>query len=266
MRTSRIKTKLARHEPTLAVQLHLVDPSVYELASLMGFDGLWMDMEHLGYSLETAQHLMRAARVGAADIIARPAKGEFMRMGRMLEAGAQGIMYPRCDGPEEAAEVVRWAKFAPLGRRGCDGAGADAPYCSLPLADYVRQANEETFVIIQLEERHALERADEIARVEGVDVLMLGPADLSITAGVPGEFSHPIVRDATRRVAEAAKRAGKHWGQPVFSTGHAQELLELGARFLLFGADIVMVKTGLEAIQRDFGSLGVRFDNRLLPR
>ena len=84
----------------------------------MGFDGIWMDMEHHGYSVETATTLMRAARVGTADIMARPAKGEFMRMGRMLEAGAQGIMYPRCDDAAEARQVVTWSKFAPLGRRG----------------------------------------------------------------------------------------------------------------------------------------------------
>ncbi len=112
MRPSRIKAKLQQNEPVLVHHPHLIDPSIYELTSLMGFDGIWMDMEHHTYSLETAAGLMRAARVGSADIIARPAKGEFMRMQRMLEAGAQGIMYPRCDDAEEAAEAVRWAKFA----------------------------------------------------------------------------------------------------------------------------------------------------------
>ena len=92
MRPSRVKAKLQRGEPVLVVTLHLVDPSVFELASLMGFDCIWMDMEHHFYGLETAAGLMRAARVGAADILVRPAKGEFMRMGRMLEAGAQGII------------------------------------------------------------------------------------------------------------------------------------------------------------------------------
>ena len=72
----------------------------------MGFDGIWMDLEHHGYRLETASTLMRAARVGSSDIVARPAKGEFMRMGRLLEAGATGIMYPRCGDAAEAADVV----------------------------------------------------------------------------------------------------------------------------------------------------------------
>ncbi len=95
MRTSKIKGKLKRDEPVLLTTLHLTDPSVFELTGVMGFDGIWMDMEHHGYSVETATSLMRAARVGTTDIMVRPAKGEFRRMGRMLEAGAQGIMYPR---------------------------------------------------------------------------------------------------------------------------------------------------------------------------
>ena len=106
MRSSKIKSKLSRNEPALGVTLHLTDPSVFELAGLLGFDGIWMDLEHHGYSVETAGQLMRAARVGGADIVARPGKGEFMRIGRLLELGAQAIMYPRCDDPQEAR--ARW--------------------------------------------------------------------------------------------------------------------------------------------------------------
>ena len=111
-----------------------------ELTSLMGFDGIWMDLEHHAYSVETAENLIRAARVGGADILARPAKGEFMRIGRLLEAGAHGILYPRCDGVEEAQQVIRWTKFAPLGERGFCGGNADMPYCTMPIDEYVRQA------------------------------------------------------------------------------------------------------------------------------
>jgi 4-hydroxy-2-oxoheptanedioate aldolase len=260
IRSSKIKRKWARNEPVLVTQLHLTDPSVHELASLMGFDGIWLDMEHHGYSLETAQHLMRAARVGSSDVVARPAKGEFMRMQRMLESGAQGIMYPRCRDAAEAAEVVRWAKFAPLGQRGMDGAGADAPYCMMPVADYVTRANQETFVIIQLEEPKAVEQAEDIARVNGVDAIMLGPADFSLFCGIPGQMDHQLIKDASRRIANAAKAAGKIWGQPSPSPQHTQQLLEMGAKLIFHMADIVMVKNGLEKIQKDFGPVGFTFN------
>ncbi len=266
MRQSVIKTKLRRNEPVLLTQLHLTDPSVFELASLMGFDGIWMDLEHHTYSVETATALMRAARVGNSDILARAAKGEFMRIGRLLEAGAQGIMYPRCDNAAEAAEVVRWAKFAPLGKRGFDGGNADMPYCTMPMADYVREANEQTFVLIQLEEAHAVDQAEAIAEVEGVDVLFFGPGDFSVLSGIPGQFDHPLFQTIYERVATAARKAGKHWGTPAMSVEHAKRLLDMGARLLTHSADILMVKNGLEQIQKQFAPLGFRFQNSLVPK
>ena len=263
MRASRIKHKLSQDEPVLITQLHLLDASLFELTSLMGFDGIWMDMEHRTYSLETATQLMRAARIGASDILARPANGEYMRIGRMLEAGAQGIMYPRCSNAAEAAEVVKWAKFAPLGKRGFDGSGADMPYCTMPVADYVQQANENTFITIQLEEQSAVDQAEEIAAVPGVDALMLGPADFSILQGFPGQFNHPQMQTAIQTIATAAANQGKHWGMPTFNLEHAQQLLQQGARMLYHMADIIFVKNGLEQMQQQFSQIGFSFDNRL---
>ncbi|HEY2157140.1 MAG TPA: aldolase/citrate lyase family protein [Isosphaeraceae bacterium] len=260
MRASRVLGKVRSGEPALGITLHLTDPSVYEIAGLMGFDAIWMDMEHHAYSLETAAALMRAARVGGTDIVARPAKGEFMRMGRMLEAGATGIMYPRCDSAEEARDVVTWAKFAPLGRRGFDGSGADVPYLLTPMDRYLREANEQTFVIIQLEEPHAVDRAEEIAAVPGVDMLMFGPADFSVITGIPGEFSHPSIAASLETVARAVKNTGKNWAATCGSLDAARKMIEMGARLVFHGCDLIFVKNGLERIQADFGKeLGLRF-------
>ncbi len=264
MRKSRVKAKLNRGEPVLIVTLHLTDPSVFELTSLMGFDGIWMDMEHHTYSLETGAGLMRATRVGGSDIIARPAKGEFMRMQRMLEAGAQGIMYPRCDDAQEAAEVVAWAKFPPQGKRGCDGGNPDMPYLTMPLVPYLKQANEETFIMIQIEQPHTIDHVEQIAAVDGVDVLFIGPGDLSIQSGVPGQFNHELMQQAIRKVARAAKNHGKHWGCPSMSCEQTQQLLDLGARFICHSADIIMIKNSLEQIQHDFAALNFTFNNQVL--
>lgn len=261
MRTSRIKTKLNRNEPVLVTTLHSIDPTVYELTSLMGFDGIWMDLEHSPRSVETAQALLRASRVGTSDVIVRPAKGEMMRMGRILEAGAAGIMYPRCDNAEEAAEVVRWAKFPPLGRRGFDGGNADAPYCMTLPDDYVRQANEQTFIIIQIEDQAALEQAEAIANVEGVDALMLGPADFCLSCGIPVRLDHERVNEAKQRIAQAAQSAGKHWGCPCATLEQARQIIEMGARFVAHHADVAMIKNALEKIQHDFSEIGFSFEN-----
>ena len=263
MRPSRVRAKLQKGEPVLVTSLHFIDPSLYELTSLLGFDAIWMDMEHHGYSLETAGNLMRAARVGSSDILCRPAKGEFMRMARMLEAGAQGIMYPRCEDAAEAAQVVRWAKFTPHGERGVDSGNADTPYCSMPLTDYLTEANQQTFVVIQLEQPSAVAQADKIAKVDGVDVLFLGPGDFSILAGIPGQFDHPKIQQALDQIAAAAKSAGKNWGCPAFSLEHAKTLLEMGARFITFSGDLLIMKRAFEQMQSDFAPLGFTFDNRL---
>jgi 4-hydroxy-2-oxoheptanedioate aldolase len=259
VRTSIVKKKLRRDEAALVVCLHYTDASIHEMTSLMGFDCIWLDLEHHGYSVETATQMMRAARVGSSDILARPAKGEFMRMSRLLEMGATGILYPRCDNAEEAAEVVRWAKFAPQGQRGADGANADMPYLMMPIGEYVRKANEETFVAIQVEDADGVARADEIAAVDGVDILFFGPGDFSILSGFPGQMDHPEIQRAMEHVAAAARRHGKHWGMPCFSPDHGRKLLDMGARFLAHGADIVLLKRALENIQAQFSPLGFHF-------
>jgi len=258
-----VKEKLRRGEPALVTCCHLIDPSVYELVSLLGFDAIWLDLEHHATSDETATTLMRAARVGTSDIIARPAKGEFMRMGRLLEAGAQGIMYPRCESAEEAAELVRWAKFAPQGERGVDGANGDNPYCSMPMPPYLRAANENTLLIVQIESPAAVDQAEAIARVPGIDVLMLGPGDLSVIAGIPYQFDHPVITGAYRILAAAAKSAGKWWGTVSGGPEHTQMLLEMGAKFICHGCDLIMVKQGMELIQERYAALGFTFENRL---
>jgi 4-hydroxy-2-oxoheptanedioate aldolase len=263
MRKSRVKAKLQRNEAVLVTTLHLNEPSIYEMVSLMGFDAIWLDLEHHAFSMESAWTLLRAARVGTSDMIVRPAKGEYMRMGRILEGGAQGIMYPRCSNAAEAKEVVRWAKFAPLGTRGIDSANPDNPYLALPVADYLKAANQETFVVIQLEDQQAVDNADEIAAVEGVDVLMLGPGDFSILSGIPCQYDHELVKNAWKTIANAARRHGKHWGGPTFSTEHCQQLMDMGARFLCHSADIVLLKAAYERLQNDFAKLGFVFDNRL---
>lgn len=267
MRKSIIKNNLTCGKISHSVLLHFTDPSIFELASLMGFDGVWMDMEHHPYSLETAANMMRATRVGRADIIARPAKGEFMRMGRMLESGAQGIMYPRCNNVEEAEEVVRWAKFAPLGERGFDGGNADNPYCMnlASIEEYTQTANKETFIIIQLEEQNAIDQAEAILNVEGIDMLLLGPGDFSILSGIAGQFEHPIVQKAIETIATAAKNTGKNWAMPVRSLQQAQTYIDMGIGLISYGSDIGKLKSGLEAIQEEFRTLGFHYGNDARP-
>ena len=260
MRSSRIKQKITRGQPALITTLHFMDGSLYEMTSLMGFDGIWIDLEHHSHSLETAAQMMRAARVGTSDIVARPAKGEFMRLARVLEIGASAIMYPQCDNADEASQLVRAAKFPPDGRRGCDWGGADSPYMMMPMEEYLRKANEETLLIAQIESPEALENVEAIAQVPGIDILFLGPGDYSIRLGIPGQSQHPEIRAAEDRIARAASHAGIHWGLPVGSPEQAQNAIDRGARFICHQADLNLMKHALESIQNHFSPLGFTFD------
>ncbi|MBI4026995.1 MAG: aldolase [Verrucomicrobia bacterium] len=263
MRFSRVRQRWAEGKPAMATVCGLTDGSISEMTSLMGFDCIWMDSEHMPTSIETLSRMIRATRVGVSDVMARMAKGELMLMGRLLEAGAQGIMYPRCDNAAEAREVVRWAKFAPLGERGFSGSNMDQPYGSMNMGEYVEFANRETFLVIQVESPKAVKQSRAIAEVEGVDVVFFGPADFSVLSGNPGDFRNPILRKARARAARDAIAAGKRFGTLVFSADMAKECLDLGASLLCYGADLMFIKQGLETMQVTFGPLGFTFENRL---
>lgn len=259
MRPSRIRQRWAEGKPALCVAASLADAAVCELISLLGFDGIWIDMEHHPLSLETVGQMIRAARVGGSDVLARPAKTEMMRMGRILEAGAYGIMYPRCDNATEAKEVVRWAKFAPRGERGFDGTNPDTPYFLGDMAEYIRMANEETFIVIQIESPAAVGHARAIAEVEGVDVIFFGPGDFSLLAGVPLQFDAKEVMQARQSIAKDTLKAGKRFGSIFGNVDQMRELLDMGATLLCGACDIVMLQQGYENLRQSVEPLGFTF-------
>ena len=263
MRLSRVKERWGQGKPAFCTTITFMDPCVAELVSLMGIDCIWLDMEHHVTSVETACQIMRAIRLGVSDVMARPGKGEFMRMGRMLEAGAQGILYPRCDNETEAREVVRWAKFAPLGERGFDGGNPDSPYGSMSMAEYVKMANEQTFLLIQIESPAAVPHARAIAEVEGVDVVFFGPGDFSVLSGVPGDFENPIVQNALKTVCKETLAAGKRFGTLVFSADQAKRVLDMGGTFICYGADLPLLKQAYVNMRSVFSELGFIFEDRL---
>lgn len=251
MRDSRILQTIHRGRTAFATTLHLRSADVYEMIGQTGFDGIWMDLEHHPVSDPQAAELIRAARAGGTDVIARPGNGEYQRMARLLEAGAAGIMYPRCHSAEDARQAVRWAKFAPVGQRGCDGSNVDADFGSHALPDYLNHAQQQTFLIVQIEDPHALDCIAEIAAVPGVDFLMLGPGDYSIQVGVPGQIFHPLVAAAQQQVADAATAAGLPWAATSVSVEHACQLAAQGASLIFAGCDLLFVRDGLNRLSAD---------------
>ena len=265
MRPSQVRKRWRQSLPAYCTQVAYTDPDICELVSIMGFDCIWLDLEHHPKSTETVARLIQATRVGHADVMARPGKGEFMRMARLLEAGAHGIMYPRCDNAAEAREVVRWSKFAQLGERGVDGGNADNQFGAVGVKEYIASANAETFIAIQIESPDAAKQADEIAAVDGVDMLFFGPGDFSVLSGVPGETSHQTVRRARDEVCHAALKAGKRFATLCFDTADIQTVLNMGGSFVAYQADRTLLRAAYRSMRAELETLGFCFGDHEDP-
>jgi 2-dehydro-3-deoxyglucarate aldolase/4-hydroxy-2-oxoheptanedioate aldolase len=230
-----------------------VGPKVVEVTALQGgFDAFWIDHEHSGVSLEAVENTARAVRAAGLDSFVRMAATDYASVMRFLEVGAGGIMAAQVETPDEAERVVRWAKFAPRGRRGVNGGNLDGDYGLIPLADYAARSNRETFVAIQIENAEALANVEEIARVPDVDLLFIGPADLSQALDVTGQFDHPRCLSAVERIAEACAAAGVAWGTVAVRPDYARRMVERGCRMLELASDVGLLRRGLQATQAIF--------------
>jgi 4-hydroxy-2-oxoheptanedioate aldolase len=226
----------------------LTDPWAAELIGKIGFDAVWYDLEHRTASEASAAGMAVGCRAGRTDLMVRVRKSDYSMPMRMLEVGANGLMVPHIRSAEEARRWVDWCRFPPLGSRGFDGAGADADYMLAGPLEHIRHANDNVFLAFQIEDRSAVEAIDEIAAVDGFDILFVGPADLSLSLGVPFELNHPACQRAIDRVAAAAARSGKWWGLPVDSAESARRYLERGARFLAYGSDHALLVEGFRKL------------------
>jgi 4-hydroxy-2-oxoheptanedioate aldolase len=262
VRHSRVRQKLKAGKPVLFTKINTIDPVVVDLIGLLGFDCVWLCNEHIAMDWDRLAHLTRTAAMNDMDLMVRTSKGSYSDLIRPLELGVSGLMIPHCMSTIEAREIVRNTRFHPVGRRPLDGGNSDGQYCMLPLGEYLRLANENTFIMVQLEDPEALEHVDGIAELEGIDGLFVGPSDLAQGLGVPGELNHPKIEEAIHLVAKACQKAGKTWGLPVsFET--APKYLELGARFLSSGADVLGLQSYFRNLRDSFKGLGFEFSQRI---
>lgn len=251
---SRLKQALAQGRLVRVFGLgQLCHPKVVELVALVGgFDAVWLDQEHAGLSASQIERAALAARAGGLDSFVRLAPTDYATVMRPLEAGAGGIMAAQVRGARQAEEVLTWSKFAPRGLRGVNGLGADGGFGTVPLADYLRRANADTFVAIQIEHAEAVEEVERIAALPDVDVLFIGPADLGQSMGLAGEWDHPKLWGAIERVAAAARSAGTHWAILPPNAAYARRCVDLGCRMLSLGFDVWAFAKGVRAFQADY--------------
>ncbi len=219
------------------------------------FDGFWIDVEHGGLTTHDIEVAASAGMAHGLDCFVRVPPTDYATVTRCFESGATGVMAAQITSAEHAEEFVRWAKFAPRGRRGLNPLGFDGGFGSIPLAEFTERANRETFVAIQIETASAAQDVDAIAAIDGVDLLFVGPSDLSQAVGTIGDFTGPESIEAVDRVAAACKAHGKQWGAVTPSPSYAATLIEKGGTLISLTNDVKLVTSGMARVREDFSEI-----------
>jgi 2-keto-3-deoxy-L-rhamnonate aldolase RhmA len=253
-----VKQKLRAGQPVVAATITVPSVEIAAQAANMGFDFLWVEMEHSPVALETLRNIVHATRSLPAMTFARVPVNELWTAKRVLDAGVSGVIFPFTSTPELARQAAAACHYPPHGRR---GSGANLATFTWPDgARYHDSADENVMVIAIIEEARAVERIDEIAATPGIDALFIGTSDLSFSLGLRGDQKHPKLHEAVARVVEAGLRHGKFMGRPGITPEHVKEFQQQG--FLLFQGptDIGFLASGAHAYLDPLGKA-----NRKLP-
>jgi 2-dehydro-3-deoxyglucarate aldolase/4-hydroxy-2-oxoheptanedioate aldolase len=233
MRINHVKQSLAEGKVQLGTGFgQLRSPEIPRLLAAAGFQWAFLDTEHGGFDLETVQDICRVSALCGLSPIVRVADLQYALVARALDCGADGVIFPRVESPELLERAIGWTKFPPAGVRGYGLTATQVEYQPLTFSQIIEHVNANTMVVLQIETRKALEAREELLAVPGIDAVMIGPADLSISLGVPGEFQHPVMVEAMEAVRDSCNRRGIAPGTQTRSAALARFWKERGMRFL----------------------------------
>jgi 2-dehydro-3-deoxyglucarate aldolase/4-hydroxy-2-oxoheptanedioate aldolase len=242
MRINTVKKALAAGQMQLGTGFwQLRSPEIARLLAAAGFHWAFLDTEHGGFDLETIQDICRVAVMAGLSPIVRVADLQYSLVARAFDCGAQGVIFPRVESPELLERAVAWTKFPPMGMRGYGLATVQVDYEAASFSQIIEHMNANTMVVLQIETRRALEAREELLSVPGIDAVMMGPADLSISLGVPGEFQHPKMVEAMESVRDTCNRHGIAPGTQTRSPQLARFWKERGMRFLGCANEVSMM-------------------------
>jgi 4-hydroxy-2-oxoheptanedioate aldolase len=234
-----VKEKLARGQVVASMTVRLVRGiEIARIARTAGFDSLYVDLEHSSFSLETTSQIcMAALETGVTPLVRVPGVADVQRI---LDAGALGIIAPHVQSAAEAHAYVRAAKYPPRGERSNAGPLPHLQYRALPAAEAYAAIDAATMVVVQFESAEAIDKADEIVAVDGIDMVLIGTNDLLADWGLAGQYDHPKVREAYAKTIAACRRHGKHAAVGGFATRPdlAAQYVRMGARYVSTGTDL----------------------------
>ena len=247
-----ILEKFRRGEPSLGIISHLLSAPAIEVLAYTGMDYVLIDLEHSPIGAEHAARLVGVAQgAGLAPLVRVDGIGRSPIL-KMLDAGAAGLVVPQLETVEQARKLVSYAKFPPLGNRGyCptrDGGWGSGSCYERGMDGYMAEANASTLLIPQCETAGCLEHIEEIAAVEGVDGIFIGPFDLSIALGIPGKFGDPLLTEGIERVRRACAAAGKLCIMYAGSGEAAKRYFDQGFPSVAAGLDIEVLKLAVRGI------------------
>ena len=246
-----LKTRLRQGDNLLGQLIWLQDATSVEIAASCGFDFVVIDREHVGADeSQIVAHIRAAQGCGIAPVV-RPLHGSASLILQALDAGAQGVQLPNIDTLAQAKQVVEAAKYAPLGTRGFASFQRSAGWGAMAPADYIALANSSTLVICQCESKTGADNIEAICDVKEIDVIFVGPHDLSLSLGYPGQTDHPVVRETIERIIRVTRDAGKAAGIFCASGEAARDWHARGAQYVICGTDTQMLKlAATEQIER----------------
>ena len=239
MRINTVKKALKEGKAQFGCNTSMLrSPEVPRILAAAGLHWTYLDSEHGGFDLETLQDLIRAANEGGLCPIVRVADLQYPLVARALDCGAQGVLFPRVESPELLERAISWTRFPPEGVRGYGLQPTHVGYEAVGMPDIIAHSNANTMVALQIETKTAIERIDELLSVPKIDAVMIGPADLSISLGVPGQFEHPTLVAAIEKIRDACIRHGIAPGIHMRSLKLVQYWRDHGMIFLSCNSEI----------------------------
>jgi 4-hydroxy-2-oxoheptanedioate aldolase len=236
-----VKEKLLRGEAVLGTFIKLYDPTVVELFGLLGFDFFVIDNEHVAMSRERMVGLLRASDISGIVPIVRVRENRPVEILQALDEGALGVMVPQVDHKEEALTAIRSIKYAPAGERGYAPTHRAAGYGTMDPVAYAQMSNEMTLSICYCETVQSMKHLADICSVEDLDVIFIGPLDLSQSLGVIGQPKHPKVVEAMERIIRGVRASGKAVGTIASDMEEAARLIDLGVQYITISSDLGMI-------------------------
>lgn len=256
--TNRMKAAVANGEVQIGTWINLVrNPAILTLLKSCGLDYARLDMEHSSPSIETVADFAVLARALDFPLVVRPPEGNREWITRLLDVGVWGLHIPRVDNPDVAHEVVRAARYAPLGLRGMSGPSGGNDYeSSMSRAAIFAHVNQQVHITAMLESAEAFRHIDAIVGMPGIDAVTLGPSDLAQELGVTGTPDEARVIDEHRvRLIEVARRHGKHVAMLVGTLDEAERWIAAGAKIIAYSSDVAILKGGYDAAAARLKSL-----------